>query len=365
MTGNSHRTRGTNGISHGESVLAFAGTKLPIYQGKLLRFLRQRAAKFRVFFGIAFLMAVLPEIALAEPPGGFAGAELENPPTAIAGAFAGACFTFDPEPSSFATNPANMYNLPFTCAVASYEDYSLDVKRYSLFLQTPLRGNFRLGAGMIQHGVEDIVGRDESGAPTQNFSYLYNTYIVAGGYGISGGKIRTPCETTVWDFSVGISAKLSRQYLADTVEATGSAVDIGVSGKYLNFRYGAVIRNIVGALTPESADSSSNRYPPALIIGAGWEYCASSWFEVSVEKKVTGRFRFRVGGQFLINDWAGLRAGVDFQKGTPTPLGEWRIGFGGVIYRRLVVPLEISYSVQYIRPIGKFAFGAALSWNTF
>ena len=304
-------------------------------------------------------------LALADNPGGYAGAADENPPSASVSALAGAGYSFAPEPCAVALNPANMYNLTALAAEASYENYALGVSRYSAFFVSPIRGNFRVGGGMIDHAVGDIVGRDDYGAPTQNFSYRYQTYILGAGYGFSRGKITKPCETSVQDFSAGISLKFSGQYCGDTLEGSGAAVDLGVSGKYLNFRYGAVVRNLYGRIWWNDADSTSDRFPPALVLAAGWEYCASSWFEVAVEHKVSGRLRIRAGGQYLVVPWAGFRAGIDFQKGTPTPIDEWRISLGGVIYKKFILPTEISYSVQYIRSVRKFVFGLSLGWNTF
>ena len=313
----------------------------------------------------AILITLSIAAVYADSPGGYAGAEWDNAPTAVEAAFGGATYSFNPEPSALATNPANMYSQPVLCAGASYENFSIDVSRYSLFAQTPIMGNFRLGAGLIQHTVGNIEARNARGAPLGSFSYRYQTYLVGATYGVNGGKISKPCETSVWEFSAGATAKISAQYLADTVEGAGISLDLGIAGKYLNFRYGVVIKNAYGVIGWRAADTLSERYPAALVAAVGWEYCASSWAEIALERRVSGRLRFRLGGQFMPTDWAALRAGIDFQKGTPTPIDEWRIAFGGAFYRHIWLPLEISYAAEYIRPIRKWTLAVGIGWNTF
>ncbi len=297
-------------------------------------------------------------------PGGDAGAYLELPHSISAAALGGACFAFDPEPSAIFVNPANLYNLKAISAQASLERYPLSVGRYSGSLLIPWR-DFRFGVGMLQHSIGEIQGRDISGNPTSTFSYTYSAYSFGGAYGLNRGKLNDPCKSSLWDFSGGLAVRILTQNEADSSIGMGYTVDLGISGKYTNLRYGIVIRNIHGQMTWDDAGETKSSLPMAVTGAIGYEYCASNWAEVSIETKNIDRFKIKIGGQYLAADWAGFRGGIDFQVGNPTPADEWRIAFGGVFYRRLLLPLELSYSPQYIAAVSNWSFGIALGWNTF
>ncbi len=123
-------------------------------------------------------------------PGGDAGAYLELAPSISTSALAGACWTFCPEPSAIFTNPANLYNLSALSGEVSYEKFPLDVSRYSFSASFPI-GNFRLSAGMLQHSINEIQGRDEQGNLTTEFGYNYISYSFGGAYGIKGCLLYT------------------------------------------------------------------------------------------------------------------------------------------------------------------------------
>jgi len=297
-------------------------------------------------------------------PGGDAGAYLELPHSISATALGGACFAFDPEPSAIFLNPANLYNLKAISAQASLERYPLSVGRYSGSLLIPWR-DFRFGAGILQHSIGEIQGRDISGNPISTFSYTYSAYSFGGVFGLSGGKFNDPCKSSLWEFSGGLAARILTQNEADSTIGTGFTVDLGISGKYTHLRYGIVVRNIYGQMTWNDAGETKSSLPVAVTGAIGYEYCTSNWAEVSIETKNIDRFKIKIGGQYLATDWAGFRGGIDFQVGNPTPSDEWRIAFGGVFYRKLLLPIELSYSTQYIAAVSSWSFGIALGWNTF
>jgi len=314
--------------------------------------------------GVIILTMAMFSSAYCTVPGGDAGVFLELPPSISSAAFAGACYTFNPEPDAIFINPANLYNSQAICAGASFESYPLSAQRYSIAGIIPWR-NFRIGAGMLQHSIGEITGRDDVGNLTSTFGYNYIAYSFGGTYGISRGKMKDACKSPFYEFSAGFASKLLTQYEADSIAGTGYTFDMGVSGKYTFIRYGLLLRNVTSRIIWKDAAETKNSLPTSIIMGIGFEYCASNWFELSVENKVADRFHFRAGGQYLANDWAGFRAGLDFQTGSPTPSNEWKLALGGVFYRKFVLPLEISYSMQYIAAIDGFSLGIGLNWNTF
>ena len=310
------------------------------------------------------LIGFLFSSAFCAVPGGDVGVFLELPPSVSSAAFGGACYTFNPEPDAIFINPANLYNSQAISGGASFENYPLSVQRYSLAGVIPWR-NFRIGAGMVQHSIGKITGRDDVGNITSTFGYRYIAYSLGGAYGVSRGKMQDACRSPFWEFSAGLSTKFLTQYEADSIAGAGYTLGIGISGKYQFIRYGLSIDNVFSQMVWKDAASTKNSLPTAVVAGIGFEYCQSSWFELSVENKVSDRFRFRAGGQYLFNDWAAFRAGLDFQTGSPTPSNEWKLSLGGAFYRKFLIPMEISYSVQYIAAIDNFSFGIGLNWNTF
>ena len=313
---------------------------------------------------IIFLLSFIGFIR-SESSGGYAGAFLELPPMASSVAFGGACLTFDPEPAALFWNPANLSNLNKFNAQVSIEGLPYDATRSGIAMSIPIKRRYRLAFGILSHSISDIQGRDMMGNPTDMLDFGYTSFNIGGSYGISSRKnIARKCDAKLWRFSAGMSLKMiSQNDDDDFYDGSGVGIDMGLSGRYRYFSYGVLIRNILGEI-----DWSNSEYftlPAALIAGVGFDYCESHWVELSVESKVSGRLRWRLGGQGMVKEWAGFRAGIDFTTGSPSAVDEIRAGGGGVIYYKLGIPLELSYSLQYIAAIHRWAFSSSLSFNTF
>lgn len=298
----------------------------------------------------------------ADVTGGYAAPFLELPPMASSVAFAGACITYDPEPAALLYNPANIDGCCNHSVQASIEKLPLSNTRYAL-AGIFKHNRFRFGAGFLQHSIGDIYGRDAVGNPTNKMTYGYSAIAFGVSYGIADHRILRICQTPLWTFSTGITAKILMQQDDGNSAGSGFTIDAGISGRYGYIRYGLLLRNAYGEM--KWNNNQTSQLQRAIIGGIGFEYCESHWAEISAEAKVMGRVRWRMGGQFLVNNWAGFRAGIDFSTGTPTAINETRIAAGGVIYYRTFIPLEISYSTQYIHAIHGWAFSTAISWNTF
>lgn len=298
----------------------------------------------------------------ADAPGGFAGAFLEFPPMASSVAVGNAVVTFDPEPAALFSNPANLFKCCKIGGQASVERLSLSTMRYALAGSYQYKG-WQFAVGYLQHSIEDIQGRDEIGALTGKMSFDYQAYALGAAWGREGGKRKDRYKTAFWQFSAGTTLELLGQSDIDTLAAAGYTVNVGISGRYGTFRYGLLIRNLVGGMVYEN--SSTSAMPGAFIVGAGYEWSGSNWAEISLENKVSGRLRWRLGGQFMPTDWAAFRAGVDFSTGKPLPINETRFAGGGALYFVLGVPMELSYAAQYISAVRGFGFSSSLSINTF
>ena len=305
---------------------------------------------------------LLPGILFSAAPGGYAGSFLEIPPMSSSAAFGNACITYDPEPAALFANPANLDGLYRHSAQFSIERLPMSDFRYGAAGTFRWR-QFQFALGAVQHCAGNIQGRDEVGNPTKMLDYS-NT-VVGGGasFGMEGkGKIKR-CGTALWKISFGMSGYFVAQGENFSDDGSGYTTNIGISARYGYFRGGVLLRNLYGRM--KWNDGSTSEFQRAIAAGIGLEFCESHWIEASAEAKVIGRVRWRIGGQFLAAPWAAFRAGIDFSTGTPSAIDETRIAGGGAFYIKYAIPIEISYSAQYIYAIRGFGISSSISLNTF
>ncbi len=313
-------------------------------------------------FNIYAILLLMPVIALSSASGGYAAPFLELPPMASSVAFGNACITYDPEPAALFWNPANLDGLYKYSAQVSVERLPMSDMRYGAAGVFRWQ-RFRFAAGMLQHSAGEIQGRDDIGNPTSTLTYGYTAVGFGVSYGMDSDKKLKMCGTSLWKVSFGGSGEILMQKNGLVNAGDGYTLNIGFSSRYGVLRGGLLLRNAVGRM--KWSDNSTSDMQAAVVAGIGLEFCESHWVEVSAEEKSIGRVRWRIGGQFLATDWAGFRAGIDFSTGTPAANDEMRIAGGGVIYYKIGIPLEISYSIQYIEAIRGFGLSSSFSWNTF
>jgi hypothetical protein len=298
-----------------------------------------------------------------DEPGGRACAFLEMPATASQIATGGANLVFEPEPAAIFWNPANISSIRKVSAQGSAELLPLSAMRMSVAAAVPV-WRLTFAAGYLGHSVGDINTYDVSGASTGTMSYSQSAICGAVAYGWQTKKNLPNCKFPICRYTVGASIKSLILSDGGNDGGSGYTVDLGASGRVQFATFGVMVRNITGSITYPGVDPVT--LPKAIVIGGGIEFCESHWVELSVENKIADRLRWRLGGQYLVSNYAALRGGVDFSTGTPNPFDELRVALGGAFYYKLgALPLELSYSAQYINAVGGLGFSTALSWNTY
>ena len=127
------------------------------------------------------------------------------------------------------------------------------------------------------------------------------------------------------------------------------------------FRYGLLTRNVFGLIVDESQIYD---IPKAFLFGLGLERCETDWGEISIEINQNRKFVLHAGGQLILRPFSGIRLGIS------APLksnfyDELKFSSGFVIFYKFYMPLEFSYSIQYLFSINNISQSVSISTGTF
>ncbi len=204
-------------------------------------------------------------------------------------------------------NPAGIAfvrNVQYESSVAS-----LPLKRnqISFVASKGFERKYALALGVISHGVGDIDGRDEMGEVTGDFSTRESVILSTFAYRFGAS-------------SFGVSAKYLRSSLV-TLIGNGFGFDFGLQHRFNQLTFGVTMRDVLGKVSWNGGLSESI----PLSVQGGFSFrpnqlplvLSSDLYWVKNQDPL-----FRVGGEYFLIDYFGLRAGFDSKN----------VSFGGMIH---------------------------------
>lgn len=222
--------------------------------------------------------------------------------------------------SSVYWNAAGLSRMDKAELQAMYSVLAFDKQQLFAGVGGKIFGAFALGAGWYRFGVGNIDGRDKAGNPTQKFDDSESSFMASAS--MKAGAV-----------SFGLTGKYLQHALANN-SATGFGLDVGAQlDLFEMFSIGLVLQDIGGQLTWDTDSNLKESIP--LMTRGGVAFCPDFIpIVVSTELVKTGNgdMGFRVGGEYRVVEYFGVRAGFDDENAT----------FGGMVK----APLE-SFGVQF------------------
>ena len=211
-------------------------------------------------------------------------------------------------------NPASLSHQNKKSFSATYTFLNLDRTLNSIVMVLPVeleqqdtKVNAAIFGGLLNAGVSEIDERDFDGYSVGTFSMFENQFFVGAAFKI------------IEQLSVGANFKFNYSKLYEGITSGGFGFDFGLLLQ-LNecLSIAACLKDVntsytwnTTSLYGKSGSTTKNKFPLLKIIGAGYQVTDELYICTSFESSNQGTNIFRVGGEYVFNNFFALRLGMD------------------------------------------------------
>jgi hypothetical protein len=211
-------------------------------------------------------------------------------------------------------NPASLTYQEKKSFSATYTFLNLDRTLNSIAFILPVeleqqdkKLNATLFAGLINAGVSNIDARNSDGYSIGSLSVFENQFFVGAAFQI------------IEQLSVGANFKFNYSKLYEDVTSGGFGFDVGLLFKLseqlsiatclkdVNIKYIWNTTDLYG----QSGSITEDKFPLLTIIGVAYQITDELYVSTSFENSNQGTNIFRVGGEYVFNNFFALRLGID------------------------------------------------------
>lgn len=211
-------------------------------------------------------------------------------------------------------NPASLTYQEKKSFSATYTFLNLDRTLNSIVMVLPVeleqqdaKVNAALFGGILNAGVSNIDARNSDGYSLGNLSVFENQFFIGAAFQI------------IKQLSVGANFKFNYSKLYEDITSGGFGFDVGLllqlneqlsiaaCLKDVNTSYTWNTTNLYG----QSGSTTKDKFPLLKIIGAGYQVTDELYICTSFESSNQGTNIFRVGGEYIFNNFFALRLGMD------------------------------------------------------